>query len=201
MLTPPRTRSPHLIPRVADPLGYTYPDTGDASTPEELHVASWGMWLRSLRHSISGSLTIFTPVPGALAQDLVQKVSPLGQDPPRLLPSSLLVRKIREGRVARVGRLWAVVGLSDLAAFRITYEATAAPILWSPDGSRYAQALGPLGQGVSVDLWDPLAVTSVLGDYYAEREIPIRPSLWLWLTKYGFNPIAEFRRSFERRPD
>ena len=189
--------APHLRPRV-DPLAYTHPDTWDASTPEELHVASWGIWMREVLARRQGFTLLLTTPATPSVGDLLWMVTPPGTSP---VPAhSLFIRRLQGRRIQR-GVLHAATCLQEEAVYRLAYQPVPAPVVWSPSGSWDARVIPPMGPSRRVDLRDALAVTEVLGGgYYAEASLRDRPALRVWRAHYGYNPIAEFRRLFEQQP-
>lgn len=198
LVFPSRSLAPHLVPR-EDPLGYIHPDTWDASTPGELHEASWGIWMRGLRQSgATGGFTLILSTVSASVDDMLWMATPRGFTPG--VASSIFVRRIQGQRIW-YGKIHAVYGLTEGSANLLAQQPQIAPVIWSPGGCGWAMAFPPGGATpYCADAHSASGVSEVLGGgYFTEVFFKDRPSLRVWRDHYGYNPIAEFRRLFERR--
>ena len=190
-----RSRRPRLFPQGCL-LDYDVQDVLDATTPEELHTASFGTWLGELfltpTWGISVSKTLV--IAGRDALPLEQLLWP---EPIPTLHSMIYARKLQDGRV--ISRSWAhLIGdLPQRTAIQISMQpGVLSPVVFA-EGVGAWEALGipTLGPTFDVDFLSPGAISRALKGYQLEYVIPER--LRDLVTTYGWNPIAEFKRRFE----
>lgn len=190
-----RSRRPRLFPQGCL-LDYTIRDVLDASTPEELHVASYGAWLGELLPTPSwgSSVSKTLVVAGRDALPLDQLLWPA---PVPVLHSMVYARRLEDSRV--ISRSWVhLVGdLPQHTAIQLSMQAgILSPVLFAEGpGAWKAMAIPTLGPTFTVDLLSPGAVLRALKGYHMEYTIP--EHLRDLPRTYGWNPIAEFRRLFE----
>lgn len=195
-----RTRSPHLLPK-ASLLDYTLPDTWDASTPEELHTASYGVWLKELsmkpQWADCRTKTIFvSSVAKVPLQDIVWEAEEL---PPDCFGSVIFARRLKEGKVTR--RVWVhfVGNLPMRAAIWLALWHSMAPVLFVEGQGWNGSVIPAMGESSKIDLLNPTEVTKALKGLHFEATLKGSPSNKLWLQTYGFNPISQFKRLFEAK--
>lgn len=196
-----RVRHPHLIAQ-ANPLDYTWADTWDASTPDELHAASYGAWLggfsRSPRWAATTTRTIFlSPARRPDVENMVWQVAKL---PDPFTMGSCYARKLQEGKVTKRAWLHMALDLPIQAAIFLSFQHTLGPVIFlSKPDSWEGLVLPAVGPSSSVNVLDARAVSQVLNDFLVEL-LPHPKAPWeVWLQTYGFNPIPEFKRLFELR--
>ena len=193
-----RVRRPHLV-RQDSPFAYTWADIWDASTPEELHAASYGAWLGGMsRHPSWAETTTRTLFLTAdRSPDVETMVWWVARVPKPLKLCTCYARALGEGKVIR--RSWAHVALDlpEEAAIMLAYHTLGPTIFWSGGLEQTARVYPALGPSTFVDLRDPHAVSTIFGGRLFET-LPAPTSAWeVWLQTYGFNPIPEFKRLFE----
>lgn len=192
-----RVRSPHLV-RQEDPLAYTWADTWDASTPEELHTACYGAWVggfsRNPQWAAAQTKTLF--LTKARYPDLETLVWQVARVPSPLVLGTAFARRLEERRVVR--RAWAHIALDlpQSAAIMLSMK-TLGPTIFL-DGPGWGATVFPaLGPSSSIDLRNAEAVSQLYGGLLLEILPLSKPAWQVWLDSYGFNPIPEFKRLFE----
>ena len=190
-----RARRPRLFPQGCL-LDYDIRDVLDASTPEELHTASYGTWLGELfltpAWGASASKTLVIAGRDALPLDQLLWPAPVPQR-----HSVIYARRLEEGRV--ISRSWAhLVGdLSQRTAIQLSMQAgILSPVLFAEGvGAWKGIGIPALEPIFNVDLLSPGAILRALKGYHMEYVVP--EHLREAIQPYGWNPIAEFRRRFE----
>jgi hypothetical protein len=195
-----RTRSPHLLPR-ASLLDYTLQDTWDASTPEELHTASYGVWLKELttkpQWTACRTKTIFvSPVAKVPLADLVWEAEELPQD---CFGSAIFARKLKDGKVTRRVYAHFVGNLPMRAAIWLALRYSMAPVLFVEGPGWEGSVIPAMGESSGFNMLNPTDVTKALKGLHFEASLRGSSSNKLWLQSYGFNPISQFKRLFEAK--
>lgn len=192
-----RTRSPHLV-RQDDPLAYTWADTWDASTPEELHIASYGAWIggfsRNPQWALARTKTLF--LTQARRPDVETLIWQVARLPEPFVLGTAYARRLDEGKVVR--RAWAHIALdlSQEAAIMLSMQ-TLGPTIFLTNPGWEATVFPAVGPSSKIDLRNALEVSALYGGLLLEL-LPPNKSAWeVWLQTYGFNPIPEFKRLFE----
>lgn len=200
MASPNRTRSPHLLPKDSL-LDYTLPDTWDASTPEELHTASYGVWLKVLtmkpQWATCRTKTIFvSPTAKVPLADIVWEADELPSD---CFGSAIFARKLKDGKVIRRVYAHFVGNLSMRAAIWLALRHSMAPVLFVEGPGWSGSVIPAMGESSKIDLLNPTEVTKALKGLHFEANLGGSASNKLWLQSYGYNPISQFKRLFEAK--
>lgn len=196
-MQPGRSCRPHLHPQGCL-LDYTIRDVLDATTPEELHIASYGCWLGELFKSPAWGTCLSKTLLATTREDL-----DLG---PRLWPSKApklqaraYARILQDQRVVQRAQALLIGDLPLRVAINLSLEGACSPVLFA-DGVGAWRAIGipALGPTFNVDLLNPMEVSRALRNYLFEYRIP--PATDVTPATYGWNPIPEFKRLFEITP-
>jgi hypothetical protein len=197
----PRPQHRARLRKRDNPLEYTFEDTWDAATAEELHEASYGVWLRGLlmdpRWGKPTSKTFFlSPLAAPQIEDLIWSS---GKVPPGFFSGTIFARQLRGNRVIRRAYLHLFLNLTEHNAITLCYQQALAPIIWIPGPGWEGMGIPPTGPSFPVDTLNAEHMAHVLGGIYLEANLRNRPPLRLWLNSYGYNKIPEFPRLFESK--
>lgn len=190
------------LDRKASVLDYEFTDVLDASTPEELHTASYGFLLRRMMEKswwreVSTKTLLVSPIGNFPIEEMIWKVEKMPENVHR---RTLLGRTISpEGVVVRKTFIHFISNLSMASAAYLSVTHSPAPVIWCEGRDNWKGiALPSTGSSYDVDLLDPDKIASVLRDSLLEVASPGKDSdLAGVIRSYGFNRIPAFKRSFE----
>ena len=195
--TLPRQRRPHLL-RNGCLLDYTYLDVLDASTPEELHIASYGCWLAQAYQTPGcdpgrpKTILVTTKPMADIREEINQALFPERTDPEEVPWIFARIMSVG-GRVTRRARALILQDLPTTTAIYLSMQGAVAPVLHADTVHGWnGWAFPVMGPSFRVNLLNPMEVANALGGYLMELQPPRAI-----IDEYGFNPIPEFKRLFE----